>query len=319
MTDPMHPAPAALLPDDFAQRAEALLRISATTDAELSVFLFDGLLEWIEWANQGYESDPTACVWLGGLRWWRAQRGSLPEGAPPVPPRWVEDDAHLRTALRAEAERNLQALDSDQMPTLRDPAHPDDDGPGALSRSVIYALVPGLEDHLIVSLARQGAALTQGVPTAWEACSAAAVIVAALLFPDRGASGQTDQTERADHAEPSVLHRAVKRALRVLDAEPAAEVKSQLDTALEHAGRDGADQAAEWPSELRGTTAPVVVAAAVYAVSTASDLLPPHPDLPDAVSVLTEQLRAAQGQARIQSEERDLVTTAVQRWMTSIT
>lgn len=308
------------LPHDFADRAEALLRAAANTDAGLSVYLFDGLLEWIEWANQGYEADPTACVWLGGLRWWRAQRGSLPEGAPPVPTRWVDERTDVDVNFAGATEHSLQALDSAQMPTLRDPARPDDDGPDALARSVIYALVPGLEDHMIVSLARQGAALTQGVPAAWEASCATAVIVAGLLFPaDDEINDPSGRSIATEDVARSVLHHAVKRAIGVLDAEAAAEVKTLLDTALVLAASVDAGQASAWPAELRGTTAAVVVASAVYAVIADSDQLPVHPEHPDTVSVLVEQLRAAQGHGNTAREKSDLVSEAMQRWMASIT
>ncbi|WFP17713.1 ADP-ribosylglycohydrolase family protein [Citricoccus muralis] len=307
MTESSHPAP---LPEGFAVRAEMLLRASAETDSGLSVYFFDGLLEWIEWANQGYESDPTACVWLGGLRWWRAQRGTLPDGAPPVPPRWIDEQSVLETVFGGDAERNLRALDSDQMPTLRDPAHPGDDGPRALSRSAIYALVPGLEDHLIVSLARQGAALTQGEPAAWEASCAAAVIIADLLY----SAHDGDSTDALVHA--------VHRAVDVLEAEPAAPVRALLTTALEKAQTTSDLDAVAWPDELVGSSAPVVLAAAAYASAVGEERLEDHPEEPESVSVLVRQLRAARGREPIIVEgpaAPDLVSVAVERWVASIT
>lgn len=307
MTESSHPAP---LPEGFAERAETLLRASAERDAGLSVFFFDGLLEWIEWANQGYESDPTACVWLGGLRWWRAQQGRLPEGAPPVPPRWIEEHPELVSAFGGNTERNLHALDSDQMPTLRDPAHPGDDGAGALSRSAIYALVPGLEDHLIVSLARQGAALTQGEPAAWEACCAAAVMMSDLLY----SAHDGDSTD--------ALERAVHRAVGVLEAEPAASVRDLLTTALDQARTSTIEDVVAWPQELVGSSAPVVLAAAVYALRAGAERFGQHPEQPETVSVLVRQLRAAQGHEPTDADRSgvpDHVTTAVQRWLASIT
>lgn len=307
MTESSQPAP---LPAEFAARAETLVRAAAGTDAGLSVYFLDGLLEWIEWANQGYESDPTACVWLGGLRWWRAQRGTLPDGAPPVPPRWIDEQAQRGPSFGGETERNLRALDTGDMPTLRDPAHPGDDAPQALARSVIYALVPGLEDHLVVSLARQGAALTQGEPAAWEASCAAAVIMADLLY----SAHDGDSTDALVHA--------VHRAVDVLEAEPAAPVRALLTTALEKAQTTSGLDAVAWPDELVGSSAPVVLAAAVYASAVGEERLEEHPEEPESVSVLVRQLRAAQGLEPSTSESAatpDLVSVAVERWMASIT
>lgn len=42
-------------------------------------------------------------------------------------------------------------------------------------------MVPGLEDELVVSLARQGAVLTHGHPAAWTAAAAFALMVSRLM------------------------------------------------------------------------------------------------------------------------------------------
>lgn len=166
--------------------ADALLAVTGgrdlpvSDDTQLTLFVLDGLLEWIEWQNAGQAADPAACVWLACLRWHRTQTGALPEGAPPAPDRWIDAHPELRVR-RAPGNACLSGLDTAAMGLPGDPRNPGSKGCGAVMRSAPYGMVPGLEDRHVVSLARQGAVLTHGHPTAWTAAAAYALTVSALF------------------------------------------------------------------------------------------------------------------------------------------
>ena len=164
--------------DLLAQEGAHALPI--TDDTQLTLYVLDGLLEWIEWQNDGVLADPAACVWLACLRWFATQDGALPEGAPPAPPRWIDAHAELKVR-RAPGTACLSGLAEPGMGLPGDPHNPGSKGCGTVMRSAPYGMVPGLEDPHVVSLARQGAVLTHGHPTAWVAAAAYALVIAALL------------------------------------------------------------------------------------------------------------------------------------------
>ncbi|MEO4038761.1 ADP-ribosylglycohydrolase family protein [Micrococcaceae bacterium Sec6.3] len=155
-----------------------------TDDTQMTLYVLDGLLEWIEWQNAGQASDAAACVWLACLRWYATQRGSLPEGAPPVPGRWIDEHEELRVQ-QAPGNACLSGLADPGMGLPGDPHNPESKGCGTVMRSAPYGMVPGLEDHHVASFARQGAVLTHGHPTAWVSAATHALVIAALL---RGAT-----------------------------------------------------------------------------------------------------------------------------------
>ena len=149
-------------------------------DTQMTLYVLDGLLEWIEWANDGQMADPAASVWLACLRWWRTQHGWYPNGAPQPPQRWL--DAHRELHVqRAPGNACLSGLDRPEMGLPRDPSNPESKGCGTVMRSAPYGMVPRLEDHLVVSLARQGAVLTHGHPAAWSSAAAYALMISALM------------------------------------------------------------------------------------------------------------------------------------------
>ena len=192
---------------------EGLSALPITDDTQLTLYVLDGLLEWIEWQNAGQAADPAACVWLACLRWYATQRGGLPEGAPPAPDRWIDAHPELRVQ-RAPGNACLSGLGRADMGLPGDPHNPDSKGCGTVMRSAPYGMVPGLEDHHVVSFAHRGAVLSHGHPTAWVASAAYALMIAALL---RGAD----------------LQAALAHALEWLDTvgEDAAETVEALQTA----------------------------------------------------------------------------------------
>ncbi len=244
------------LGDDGVTDAAALLAatggkdLPVSDDTQMTLYVLDGLLEWIEWQNAGQAADPAACVWLACLRWHRTQTGVLPEGAPPAPGRWIDDHAELR-AHRAPGNACLSGLAIPGMGLPGDPKNPDSKGCGTIMRSAPYGMVPGLEDHHVVSLARQGAVLTHGHPTAWTAAAAYALTVSALL----GGRGLQDAVAHA-------------RAWLDTTGEDGAETRAALDAALAAAADapDDAGAPGTLPAALgEGWVAEEALAIAVYA------------------------------------------------------
>lgn len=154
--------------------------LPVSDDTQLTLFVLDGLLEWIEWANEGSMADPAACVWLSCLRWYRTQEGTLPAGAPEPPTRWLDAHPELRVR-RAPGNACLSGLAQPDMGLPEKPHNSDSKGCGTVMRSAPYGMVPGLEDEMVVSLARQGAVLTHGHPAAWTAAAAYGLMVSRLM------------------------------------------------------------------------------------------------------------------------------------------
>ncbi len=152
----------------------------------LQLFLFDGLLEAVEWANDGVASDEAACMWLAGLRWNRAVTGSFPDGAPEPLPRWIDtafaatDELAASTLAPADPQNRKALADPDMASTGR-PAHPTADGPGVLPRAAVMALLPRVDEGTTARLASDAAALTHGAPAAHRAAALAALAVRAGL------------------------------------------------------------------------------------------------------------------------------------------
>lgn len=230
--------------------------LPVSDDTQMTLFVLDGLLEWIEWANEGSMADPAACVWLSCLRWYRTQRCAVPDGAPEPPPRWLDERPELRVR-RAPGSACLSGLARPDMGLPEKPHNPESKGCGTVMRSAPYGMVPGLEDELVVSLARQGAVLTHGHPAAWTAAAAFALMVSRLM---------------SGHG----LDAAVEAALDWLQGVPddggtADALRTAVAMAQDAAGPAGLPTVL--PAELgQGWVAEEALALAVYAVlATAAD------------------------------------------------
>jgi len=51
-------------------------------DTQMTLYTADGLLEALEWANDGVAADINACLWLAYLRWLGTQGVAVPASAP---------------------------------------------------------------------------------------------------------------------------------------------------------------------------------------------------------------------------------------------
>ncbi|WMY77025.1 ADP-ribosylglycohydrolase family protein [Citricoccus sp. I39-566] len=232
--------------------------IPVSDDTQMTLFVLDGLLDWIEWANEGSMADPAASVWLSCLRWYRTQTGLIPEGAPTPPARWLDDRPELHER-RGPGNACLTGLSSPDMGLTRQPQNPDAKGCGTVMRSAPYGMVPGLEDHLVVSLARQGAVLTHGHPAAWTAAAAFALVVSRLMA-GHGFAGAV--TAALDWLDTVPDDGGTARALRAAVALAGSEDRTDTEEAGGPSSLPGT-----LPAELgQGWVAEEALAVAVYAV-----------------------------------------------------
>lgn len=149
--------PAAALDDPGA------MAVSAAT--QLTLYTVDGLVEALEWANDGVAADETACLWLAYLRWVVRQGEHLPPAAPAPPARWLDRQDDLLAVHDADAD-TVRALLTGAMGTQARPLNPEAEGPGALMRSAPFGLVPRIPAGMVERLTIDAAALTHGSPAA---------------------------------------------------------------------------------------------------------------------------------------------------------
>ncbi len=153
------------------------LRFSAGT--QLTLYTVDGLLEALEWANDGVAADTNACLWLAYLRWLGTQGEAVPASAPVQPPRWIDSHEALRQR-RDPAGACLTGLGGGEMGTVYRPVNPDADDPGALTRSAPFGLIPHIEQGAVYQLSADAAALTHGHAAARQAAGMLSLIILAL-------------------------------------------------------------------------------------------------------------------------------------------
>ncbi|MFC7402713.1 ADP-ribosylglycohydrolase family protein [Citricoccus sp. GCM10030269] len=303
--------------------------IPVSDDTQLTLFVLDGLLDWIEWSNEGSMADPAACVWLSCLRWYRTQTGHLPEGAPEPPSRWLEDHRELQVQ-RAPGQACLSGLGSKDMGLPRKPQNPQARGCGTVMRSAPYGMVPGLEESTVVSLAHQGAVLTHGHPAAWTSAAAFALMISRLMA---GHGFSAALTAALDWLETLPDDGGTSAALRM-----AGRLAGQV------AGQpSGQQQSFPVPAELgAGWVADEALAIAVYCVLVTEPETAPEPSVhfrtalhlavnhdgdSDSTAALAGQLLGARYGMEIFVErsvptwigERDVVSEAAERWITATT
>lgn len=155
------------------------LTVSDATQLTLSTV--DGLVDALEWANDGVAADETACLWLAYLRWLVRQGEHLPPNAPAPPARWLDRQEGLLPVHHADAD-TLRALRSGNMGTRSRPLNRDAGGPGALIRSAPFGLVPRIPASMVERLTVDGAALTHGADGARAAAARFSGIIRALAI-----------------------------------------------------------------------------------------------------------------------------------------
>ena len=156
--------------------------VSFSDDTQMSLYTLDGLLEALEWANQGLSADETAVLWLAYLRWLKTQGVPLDPAAPTPPLRWI-DSQRILHQRRDPAEACLAGLSGPDMGTRFRPVNPQAKGPGTVTRSAPFGLLPYVETDMVYRLSNDAAALTHGHPSARHSAAVFAALIHDLLDP----------------------------------------------------------------------------------------------------------------------------------------
>lgn len=220
-------------------------------DTQMTLYSLDGLLEVLEWANDGVGADINACQWLAYLRWLKTQGLAASSIAPVPSPRWIDSQSVLHHQ-RHPGNACLSGLMTGEMGTVARPVNPDSKGCGTVMRSAPYGLLPNVEAETVYKISSDAASLTHGHPAARQSSGAFSWLIHALVM------GQQSLREAAESAQ----ERAV--------AEPHADsaLLERLAAALELSTHDGdplpGDQLTAALGE--GWVAEEALAIAIYAV-----------------------------------------------------
>jgi ADP-ribosylglycohydrolase len=174
---------AAYGPDGLRDFAALAAPVPFSDDTQMTLYTLDGLLEALEWANQGVGADETACIWLAYLRWLKTQGVALDPAAPAPPLRWIDTQEVLHHR-RAPGNACLSGLSGPDMGTTFRPVNPDSKGCGTVMRSAPFGLLPYVEPEMVYGLSRDAAALTHGHPSALHSAAVFSVLIHDLLDPE---------------------------------------------------------------------------------------------------------------------------------------
>ena len=223
-------------------------------DTQMTLYTVDGLVEALEWANEGTAADANACVWLAYLRWLATQGVPVPTSAPAPQPRWIDSQAVMKHR-RAPGNACLSGLATGEMGTVYRPVNPDSKGCGTVMRSAPFGLIPHIPAEAVYKLSSDAASLTHGHRSARQSAGTFSLLIHALM-------GGQSLTEAARYA--------LDHARGQADAEPA--LIERLERTLRLAAEAGADSAAVLsPEDLvrelgEGWVAEEALAVALYSV-----------------------------------------------------
>lgn len=215
-------------------------------DTQLSLYTVDGLVDAIQWANDGVAADETACLWLAYLRWLATQGETPPSSAPVAPPRWIDAQEVLQHRRRPGT-ACLSGLRSGEMGTQSRPVNPEAKGSGTVMRSAPFGLVPHIPVEVADRLAMNAAALTHGHPAALHGAAVMAVLIHGIVRDEMS------------------LREAVSAAVARAHSSSVPELAQLLETAVQLADDGGSPE--QMSAALGGGwTADEAVAIAIYAV-----------------------------------------------------
>ncbi len=234
--------------DTLAMLRRAAGGLPFAEDTQLTLYTVDGLVDALEWANDGVAADETACLWLAYLRW-LATQGEVPAPiAPSPPPRPIDGHAVLR-ARRNPGSTSITGLLTGDMGTRHRPVNRSAQDAGALSRSAPFGLVPRIPLSMVDRLTRDAAALTHG----HSAAKTAAAVFASLIH------------RLAVEAMP--FDEAVRKAAEQAGAADDDGLAAALNRAVALAAAGNTPASAGLPAELgSGWTADEALARAIYTV-----------------------------------------------------
>lgn len=145
-------------------------------DTQLTLYTVDGLVDALQWANEGVVADEAACLWLSYLRWLRTQNAPMAATAPQPPRGWLDDQEVMRHR-RSPGAACLSGLATGEMGTVGRPVNPESKGCGTVMRSAPFGLVPYLSAEMIYRFSINGAALTHGHPLALHSAAAFSLLI----------------------------------------------------------------------------------------------------------------------------------------------
>ncbi|MFK4638709.1 ADP-ribosylglycohydrolase family protein [Paenarthrobacter histidinolovorans] len=222
-------------------------------DTQMTLYTVDGLVEALEWANDGVAADEIACLWLAYLRWLATQDVAVSSSAPVPQPRWIDTQAVLRHR-RAPGNACLSGLASGEMGTVARPVNPESKGCGTVMRAAPFGLLPHISREAVYKLSSDAASLTHGHPSARLSAAAFSLLIHNLVAG-------------------SDLRNAATEALAYVDNVPtkAPELSERLESALQLS----AQQTVLGPEELtaalgEGWVAEEALAVGLYAVLSTS-------------------------------------------------
>ena len=149
-------------------------------DTQMTLYTVDGLVEALEWANDGVAADEIACLWLAYLRWLNTQDVAVASSAPVPQPRWIDAQDVLRHR-RAPGNACLSGLATGQMGTVARPVNPDSKGCGTVMRSAPFGLIPHISREAVYKLSSDAASLTHGHPSARLSAAAFSLLIHHLV------------------------------------------------------------------------------------------------------------------------------------------
>ncbi|GAA1341321.1 ADP-ribosylglycohydrolase family protein [Arthrobacter roseus] len=234
--------------DDREQRLNSPENVSGqllvTNVTQMTLYTVDGLLEALEWANDGVQSDETAGLWLAYLRWLATQSEQPPSSAPSQPARWIDfhDVLHHR---RSPDNVCISGLMSGDMGTIARPVNVESTGNGSLMRSAPIGLIPHMPQKALSRLAINASALTHGHPGAHHSAAVFALVI--------------NDVVHGGHDIPAALERAVERAAEG----PVPELEQRLRAAVELPADSGSPD----PTSLTGALGGGWVAEEALAIS----------------------------------------------------
>ncbi|MCQ9163259.1 ADP-ribosylglycohydrolase family protein [Arthrobacter sp. STN4] len=184
-------------------------------DTQMTLYTLDGLLEVLEWANDGVGADINACQWLAYLRWLKTQGIQATGPAPEPQPRWIDTQSVLHHR-RHPGNACITGLSGGEMGTVHRPVNPDSKGCGTVMRSAPYGLIPNIPAETVYKISSEAASLTHGHPSARQSSGAFSWLIHMLAVAGLGLREAAASAGVRAHAEPG--------------ADP--ELLSRLDAAL---------------------------------------------------------------------------------------
>lgn len=201
-------------------------------DTQMTLYTVDGLVDALEWANDGVAADEIACLWLAYLRWLATQDVAVSPSAPVPQPRWIDGQEVLRRR-RAPGNTCLSGLASGEMGTVARPVNPGSKGCGTVMRSAPFGLVPHISREAVYKLSSDAASLTHGHPSARLSAAAFSLLIQNIVAGSdvrTAASAALDYVSRVPTKAPELPER-LEAALR-LSSEPAPLGPEKLVTTL---------------------------------------------------------------------------------------